>query len=52
VQKWLKGNEVWAFVLLEQVVPKKEEVKGQLAALLRILGFIRSACSLTSQKGV
>ena len=34
VQKWLKGNEVWAFVLLEQVVPTTEEVKGQLAALL------------------
>jgi hypothetical protein len=31
---WLKGNEVWAFVLLEQVVPEKEEVKGQLATLL------------------
>jgi hypothetical protein len=34
VHKWLKGNAVWAFVLLEQVVPRKEEVKGQLATLL------------------
>jgi hypothetical protein len=34
VQKWLKGNDVWAFVLLEQVVQRKEKVKEQLAALL------------------
>jgi hypothetical protein len=26
VNKWLKGNEVWSLVMLEQVVDKKEAV--------------------------
>jgi hypothetical protein len=35
VNKWLKGNEVWALVMLEQVVDKKEAiVPEQLQRLL------------------
>jgi hypothetical protein len=37
VNKWLKGNEVWALVMLEQVVDKKEAiVPEQLQRLLAV----------------
>jgi hypothetical protein len=35
VQKWLKGNKVWSFALLEEAVTKKPEVNAQLVALLK-----------------
>jgi hypothetical protein len=38
VQKWLKGNKVWSFVLLEEAdkaATKKPDVNAQLAALLK-----------------